>query len=290
MTANANISTAVAQRDAQPTIAQFITRLVPEISRALPKHLDGDRIARLALTEVRLNPKLAQCSQDSFAGALLTASAAGVEVGTPEAYLVPYGRECTLIIGYQGYTKLFWQHPTAQTLSAETVYERDEFDWQKGTSPFLRHRPFRGEGGRGKVIYYYGAVSLSTGGSHFEVLTPEEVKELRGGKVGPDPRFKGGDPMRWMERKTAIRQTLKPMPKSIQMSIAVKSDEREGSELYVERLAEQPTAIEAPPGVDTTTGEITGAPELDESDRQAQAEYEREQAAKPSGLFAGDPE
>lgn len=258
-----DISTALDQKKAQPTIAQFITRLQPEISRALPRHLDGERVARLALTAVRLTPGLADCSPDSFAGSLLTAAAVGVEVGTPEAYLVPYKRECTLIIGYQGYTKLFWQHPAAQTLSAEAVYERDEFDWAKGTAPYLKHRPYRGPEGRGAVIFYYAAVSLSTGGSHFEVLTPEEVKALRGGKVGPDARFKGGDPMRWMERKTAIRQVLKPMPKSSQLSQAIVSDERGGAELYVERLAENqrpaieaPTPGELPAGVDTETGEV----------------------------------
>ena len=253
-----SIATAVEQKNAQPTIAQFITQLQPEIRRALPRHLDADRMARLALTAVRLTPGLADCSPDSFAGSLLTAAAVGVEVGTPEAYLVPYKRECTLIIGWQGYTKLFWQHPHARSIDAEAVYERDEFDWAKGTNPYLRHRPYRGDGDRGPVIFYYGAVSLSTGGSHFEVLTPDEVKALRGGKVGPDPRFKGGDPMRWMERKTAIRQVLKPMPKSSQLSQAIVSDEREGSELYVERLAEnQPLAVTAAtPSVDTTTGEV----------------------------------
>jgi len=124
------------------------------------------------------------------------------------------------------------------------VYERDEFDWAKGTSPYLKHKPYRGEGGRGKVIFYYAAVSLSTGGSHFVVLTPDEVKALRSGKVGPSGNI--ADPMRWMERKTAIRQVLKPMPKSSQLSQAIVSDEREGAELYVERLAEtqpQRTAI-----------------------------------------------
>jgi recombination protein RecT len=236
------IARAVAQQAERPTVGAFIQRLAPEIQRALPRHLDGDRVARLALTEVRKNPKLGECIPESFAGAILTAAAIGVEVGTPEAYLVPYKGECTLIIGYQGYTKLFWQHPAAQTLDAEVVYEKDEFDWQKGTSPYLKHKPYKGEGGRGKIVYYYAAVTLSTGGSHFEVLTPDEVKQLRGGKIGTS----GGiaDPMHWMERKTAIRQVLKPMPKSSQLAQAVQSDERDGTSLYMERVAENvPAAI-----------------------------------------------
>jgi recombination protein RecT len=253
------IARATEKQAARPTVIQLVNSMGPEIQRALPRHLDGDRVARLALTEIRKNPTLGECKPESFVGALLTAAAAGVEVGTPEAYLVPYAGECTLIIGYQGYTKLFWQHPAAQTLNAQTVYEKDEFDYAYGLAPKLHHVPAKGD--RGKVIFYYAAVSLSTGGQHFEVLTPEEVKELRGGKVGPDKRFKGGDPMRWMERKTAIRQVLKPMPKSTQMSLAVQSDERDGTDLYMERVAEREpavAAITAPvPGVDPRSGEVT---------------------------------
>ena len=41
--------------------------------------MDADRIARLVLTEIRKTPQLAECTQQSFAGALLTASALGLE-------------------------------------------------------------------------------------------------------------------------------------------------------------------------------------------------------------------
>jgi recombination protein RecT len=246
-----------------PTLTQLIHRMGPEIQRALPAHLSGERIARLALTEIRKSEmakasgkskhSLADCQPESFVGALLTASAIGVEVGTPEAYLVPYSRECQLIIGYQGYTKLFWQHPQAAALDAFAVFSKDEFDYSYGLDAFLRHKPVRGD--RGPIVNYYAAVSLSTGGRHFEVFTPEEIKELRAGKVGGNGGIR--DPQRWMERKTAIRQVLKPMPKSVQMARAVESDERPGSELYMERLAEKDPAKALTPGVDPATGELT---------------------------------
>ena len=36
-----------------------------EIARALPKHMDGDRMARIALTEFRKNPTLGKCEPKS---------------------------------------------------------------------------------------------------------------------------------------------------------------------------------------------------------------------------------
>lgn len=250
---------AATQQNRPRTAMQIVHSLGPEIQRALPKGMDGDRIARLALTAIRKNPKLGECTSESFAGALLTASAMGLEPDVNgEAYLVPYGRECQLIVGYQGYTKLFWQHPLAKDIDTQPVYEGDEFDWARGLSPFLHHRESRDRDRTKKpILYYWAAVTLSTGGRHFEVLTPEQVKELRGGKVGPDPKFKGGDPQRWMERKTVLRQTLKLVPRSTQLSIAINADERTGSELFMERAAEAEPRQELAAGVNALTGEVT---------------------------------
>src|SRR5690625_5861271 len=97
---------------ATPTIGQVINQMQGEIARALPKGMDADRMARLALTVVRQTPRLAESTPQSFAGALLTAAALGLEPGVNgEADLVPYrGKkecitECQLIIGYQRVTK-----------------------------------------------------------------------------------------------------------------------------------------------------------------------------------------
>lgn len=231
------------QTPAKPTIAQFIQSIQPEIARALPKHMDADRVARLALTVVRQsdiearkagkpNNSLANCTPESFGGALLTAAALGLEPGVnQEAYLVPYKGECTLIIGYQGYAKLFWQHPLARHLNAQAVYEHDEFDYELGLNQWLRHKPKRG-GDRGRVTDYYAVAQLSTGASGFVALTADEVKLLRGGKVGPSGQIP--DPQRWMERKTVLRQLMKLLPKSTQLIAALAVDEQPGSAL-VER-------------------------------------------------------
>lgn len=252
---------AVAQQQEQtaaPTIATFIARMQPEIARALPKHLDADRVARLALTAVRKDPNLQRCNPESFAGALLTAASLGLEIGNGEAYLVPYGAECTFIPGYQGIAKLYWQHPLAEHLDAQAVYERDDFDYSYGLDPFLTHKPAHGE--RGQIVAYYACAKLKTGARSFVVLTPDEIKALRGGKVGPSKSFKGGDPMHWMERKTALRQLLKMLPKSTALVQALDADEVKGSTLRNRQFVAagvRPTAIEAAPaGVDEATGEV----------------------------------
>ncbi|MFI7527531.1 recombinase RecT [Nocardia salmonicida] len=227
-------------------VAGYLTRIQGEIQRALPRHMDADRMARLTLTAIRKTPNLALCTEASFAGALMTASALGLEPGVEgECYLVPYRNEnkntkvvnyeCSLIVGYQGYTKLYYQTPLAGHLDAQPVYEADEFDYELGTAAYLRHKPARGD--RGAVVDYYALASLTSGATPFVVLSPEEVKVLRRGKVGPSGDIP--DPQRWMERKTALRQLVKLLPKSPTLAAAAAADERSGEELYRDRLAER---------------------------------------------------
>lgn len=254
------------QNAEKPSIGKVIAQLQPELRRALPRGMDPDRMARLALTVLRQsemqaqqsgrpNMSLAACSPQSFAGALLTAAALGLEPGVNgEAYLVPYKRECQLIIGYQGYAKLFWQNPLARHLDAQAVCEADDFDYGYGTEPFLRHKPARVD--RGQVIYYYAVATLSTGGSSFVVLTPEEVRKLRGGKTGTSGSI--DDPMRWMERKTALRQLIKTLPRATELNRALEVDEQMGTSLRSQKAAE--TVM----GADVETGEIYDAETVSE--------------------------
>lgn len=227
-------------------VSSYLTRIQGEIQRALPRHMDADRMARLTLTAIRKTPNLALCTEASFAGSLLTASALGLEPGVGgECYLVPYKNtnkntkvttmECQLIVGYQGYTKLYFGTPLAGAIDAQAVHENDEFDYELGTGAYLRHKPARRD--RGEIIEYYAIATLTTGATPFVVLTPEEVKELRGGRVGSSGDVP--DPMRWMERKTALRQLVKLLPKSPTLAAAAAADERSGADLYRDRLAER---------------------------------------------------
>ena len=45
-----------------------------ELGRALPEHMRAERLVRIALTCIRQTPKLANCTPESFLGALFTAA------------------------------------------------------------------------------------------------------------------------------------------------------------------------------------------------------------------------
>lgn len=251
----------------RPTVVSELKRVEPFLAESLPKHLDVDRFARLALTTIRKNPKLGQTDPASFVGALYTAAALGLEPEVNgEAYLVPYGRETQLIIGYQGIAKLFWQHPLAAQLSAEYVCANDVFEYNKGLTPRLHHEPAIGD--RGDVIAYYAIVGLKTGATWFDVFTPLQIAKIRG-KVKSSNI---ADPEHWMERKTALKQVLKLAPKATQLTLATQFDEQPGNLRSAANLLAPEHAQALPAGepepvsepIDPETGEVLDAELVDE--------------------------
>jgi recombination protein RecT len=247
---------------AQPTLVQFVREMRGEIARALPAHMSGaaERIARIALTDLNRVPHLATSTRDSFAGALMTCTQLGLEPGgvSGEAYLIPFWNkkirqhEVQLVIGYQGMAKLFWQHPLAAGLDAHEVREADEFEYEYGLDPFLRHKPARGD--RGRTTEYYAVARLSNGGNAFVVLSLDDVEQIR-------QRSRAKDAGPWqsdydaMAKKTAIRQLFKLLPKSAELARAVAHDESVRRDSSPEGIDTVPDYVEGELVEDQAAGE-----------------------------------
>lgn len=206
-----------------------------EIARALPRHMDADRMVRIAYTVVRYNPKLAECTPASLLGALMTASQLGLEPGPlGEAYFVPFWNsklgsyEVTFIAGYQGLVKLAWQSDQLASLSVEAVYDNDEFEVSYGTDGTLRHRPPKGwpkpDVKRGDPIAYYAVAKLRNGGVMWYVMSNDDIEKIRA-------RSRSKDDGPWMtdreamSKKTVFKQLQKYMPKSPEIAAALAHDE-----------------------------------------------------------------
>ena len=268
----------------RPTIVQFVNGYSSQIAEALPTHIPPERFLRLLLNEMRKTPDLQRCTPESVVGAMLTASSLGLEFGpNGECFMIPFENkrydrelrqdvkvmEAEFVPGYKGIAKLFWQHPLAARLSAEYVCERDAFEFDKGLRPYLHHTPAKGD--RGPVVAFYAIVGLQGREPWFDVFTPEQIKSLRNGAVGPKGKIK--DPERWLERKTALLQVMKLAPKSSQLQAAIAVDERSGADLWAssaprailrgEPVPEvgRPELSLAGEEINEATGEVLGQPE-----------------------------
>jgi len=180
-----------------------------QIARALPAHLKPDRFIRVAITALSKIPKLRECTPESFMKCLLDLSAFGLEPDGRRAYLIPYGKECTLIVSYMGLVELIRRSGEVASIRAETVCEKDVFSWVNGE---ITHEvDWRQD--RGKVQAVYAEAVLKSGERQTATMTLAEVEAIR-------KRSKAGNSGPWqtdfaeMAKKTAVRRLSKMLPLS----------------------------------------------------------------------------
>lgn len=197
-----------------------------QMAMALPKSLTADRLTRIIITECRKTPELLNCSQESFLGSVLQCAQLGLEPGSAlgHCYLLPYGKNCQLIIGYRGMIDLARRSGQIASINAYCVYEADEFEYELGLHPDIKHKPSP-LADRGAITYVYAVAVLIGGGVQFEVMSRAEIeavrKQSKAGKNGPWVTH-------WSEmaRKTVVRKLFKYLPVSIEAVRAVEIDER----------------------------------------------------------------
>lgn len=202
----------------------FMDQLKPQIARALPAHMNADRMARLALTAFSTTPALQQCDPKSIAGAIMTAAQIGLEPGiNGQGYLIPYKDTCTFVPGWKGLVDLVSRSGRA-TVWTGAVREGDKFDYQLGDEPFCKHRPGdEDEDAPFTHIYAIGRVK-DAAMPVIEVWSRAKVlKHLnKYNKVGKRHyAFADENNLEMYARKCALLQVLKYMPSSIELANAI---------------------------------------------------------------------
>lgn len=280
-----------AQAKQPKTIGQLIDLQRTEIARALPKHMDADRLARIATTTIKTTPKLMECSATSLLGALMLSAQTGLEPGPlGHVYFVPRWngktrtQECQWQLGYRGIIELARNSGKLVSIEAREVRARDHFEYRYGLDERLDHQPFMA-GDRGPIIAAWGLAKFVDGGHYFVVLSRSDIDEAM---ERSDSAAKGFGP--WitdyaaMARKTVIRRMAPFLPLSAEQARVIAQDEsvhniaagdRIAADIAAEprpewidsdivedpepaALTEPEPAEEAPP-VDAETGEIINA-------------------------------
>ncbi len=207
----------------------LLEKMQPEIAKALPRHLNADRMARIALTEFRKNPAIGDCDVSSILGSIITLAQLGLEPGVMgQAFLVPYWdrqknvRICQAIPGWQGLADLVSRSGRA-TVWTNAAYKGDEFDYAYGDRPFVNHKPGDEVDVTDDDLLYVYAVGRIRDSDWpiIEVWSRAKITKHRDkyNKVGD--RHYSYNNFEMYARKIVLLQVIKYLPKSVELQRAV---------------------------------------------------------------------
>lgn len=188
-------------------------------------------------------PKLMECSRDSVISAFMTCAEYELypSSASGEAYVLPYKGEAQFQLGYQGVITLLYR-AGMKNITAEIVYEKDDFEYQAGLTPKLIHRPNVFQK-RGEAIGVYAVATLPSGETQFKVLGKDDIMKFKefskskGSEYSPwNPK---NDPELSMWKKTAIKQLAKFLPKNSAVYEAFEKDNKDSRISDAKLLAEK---------------------------------------------------
>lgn len=234
-------------------LLDFLTRSRSAIEMALPKHLNPDRMMRLALTCFSTQPALRDCSPQSILASVVVASQIGLEPGVAgQGYLIPYKGKCTFVPGWQGLVGLL-NNTGRATAWTGSVFEGDVWEFALGSQPRCNHVPGPNFGDVDKLIWVYACGKVN--GSEQPVVEAWPVSRVkkhrdRYNKVG-NAHYSFTN-FEMYARKVVLLQVLKYMPRSIELNNAIVAVD----------AAEVGKAVYADNGViiEAETGDIETAP------------------------------
>lgn len=246
------------------TMQQYIKSMESEIAKALPSVLTPERFTRMVLTALSTTPKLAQCTPSSFLGAMMTAAQLGMEVNTPlgQAYILPYWNskkkcfDATFQLGYKGMVDLAYRSGDVKIIQSHVVYENDEFEFEYGIDPKLRHIP--ADHDRGEPVRVYAMFITKEGGYGFGVMSMDDVRQHaeKYSKSYGDGYTPWKSSFNEMAKKTCLKKVLKLAPMKSDFVLATAHDGVIRQELSKDMIETPAEVIDADFTVEPETGEI----------------------------------
>jgi len=174
--------------ESTPTPQQAIKHIIDVYKPVISKLLDATGIsvetfvAQVA-NACRATPKLWQCTPETVLGAALRCAQYGLAPNDVrnQAWIIPYGREATFVLGYGGKMELARRAVPGLKFDGRPVYPNDEFDVDYGSAKPLTHRPAvalkldRG----GDAFAWYVRATFPDGSLQIHVLDKESIEYHR---------------------------------------------------------------------------------------------------------------
>jgi len=158
---------------------------------------------------------------------LLDLSAMGLEPDGRRAHLIPYGKECTLVVDYKGIVELVMRSGIVSIIHADKVCENDLFDYDRGE---IKQHKINFKKPRGEAYAYYALVRFKDGSEKSEVMNMDDIEAIRNRSQGYKSAIQYNKSHPWlsdfdeMAKKTVFRRCSKWLQLSPEIRDALESD------------------------------------------------------------------
>jgi recombination protein RecT len=221
------------------TMEKYQDKILPAL---LSKHgISPEQFVQVVMSEVKKNEKLLQAFKES-PSSMFASILAGAEVGLipsdmlGEFYLIPrnvkqgdgkYRLMVTPLIGYKGLVSILLRSGDITRIHTEVVYEGDVFEPIYGLEPNIVHKPnFDVPRTSDKITHAYAVAKSKSGEYQFAVMSRADILAIKNmSKYDNELYFNDKkNPLRWMEKKAALIQLSKMLPKDYYSKKAISMD------------------------------------------------------------------
>ncbi|TIS37549.1 recombinase RecT [Mesorhizobium sp.] len=194
-----------------------------QFKAALPAHIPVERFMRVVMTAIQNNGDLLKVSRHSLFNAAMKAAQDGLLPDSREGAIVPYKDQAQWMPMIGGLRKKARNSGEIATWDVHAVHENDEFDFELGDNPYIRHKPTLGE--PGKLIAVYSVATLKSGEISRDVMSVSAVEKVRTKSRGKNTPW--NDPIFYdeMAKKTVARRHSKVLPMSSDLDDLMRQDD-----------------------------------------------------------------
>lgn len=205
-----------------------------ELAKVLPSPREVARFMSCALDQLadpKVGAKLARCTLPSFYNAIKKSARSGILPDGVNAYLIPYGTECTLQFSFKGLCDMAIREGIAIKFDADVVRTNDIFKWSNGQ--LVEHTVLSWDDeSRGDIVGVWVRAYLpNTDGSYNPDLhVDERMSKAQVEKVRSKSQNPNGTWAEWYEemmKKTCLKRMFKRMRNTPNMSEAIDEDNKE---------------------------------------------------------------
>lgn len=284
--------TAVAKREAT-AVAKETSNLArikgswrDRIERMLPEPAMIDQFMYCAEVQYGKNRQAFEvCTPVSLLSCLMTCAKYGILPDGRNAYLIPYGKDCTLQFDYKGLVHVIIRDGAAKKVYAEVVCANDKFTWENGR--VTRHEISLP---RGQMLGAYCIVTLANGEEQHEIMDLDEIEAIRACSRGANSQSSPWNKFyKEMAKKSVFRRCTKWLKLSPDVMDAIANDD-EGYDFNNATAARTSAkTLFAPPEPEPAPEPVTVQPEGEVIDvtveeKIVQKEKEKEKIVEQNNL------